>query len=148
MISEIKKLIIDNKEKLGDVPFSHEELKVSKFFHGSPVTNTKLLFFVTLNDKPLCILKMVRDESDNGVIVRESTGIEYLRSIDVSTPKIFFTGEINNLKFLCQEIIAGCPVGQDKQESLIPFVIDFHNKANKIKELHVSDILSVLQGLE
>jgi aminoglycoside phosphotransferase len=148
MIDQIKKIILENKDKFGLADFSANQIKISKFFHGSPLTSTKILFFVSADDKPACLIKMARDVGSNDKLEREIEGLKYFLSLGLNVPKLFFIGEINNLKYICQQIISGHPVGKKDEEKIFPFVAGYHNSVKKIKKIKIADILDDIKDLD
>ncbi len=148
MIKQIKNIIIENKDKFGMGEFSSDQIKVSKFFHGNPSVNTKVLFFISIEKIPLCLIKMVRNADSNDLILRETEGIEYFKSIGLRVPKLFFTGEINDLKYLCQGIVSGQPVGKRSEAEAFRFIAQYNNSVIKAKKIKISSILDMVKNLE
>lgn len=138
MIDEIKKIFSDK----------NKNIKVSKFFHGDPSTNTKVLFFVSQENKSLGIVKMVRKPEENDLIKREIDGINYFKSMGLKVPEILGIGQINGLDYVCQEVLQGMPVGKNEQIKVFPQILNYHKKSKKIKEIKIKEILNSIKTLE
>lgn len=147
MINEIKKIIIDNGKFFGKEYFSEREVHISKFFHGDPATSTKILFFVSVNGEPFCILKTVRKIEQNDIIDREIEGLKHFKSLGMNVP-IFFSGYFNGTKFICQEVVSGRPVGKKNQSDYFPIVAKYHNSVKKLKNIRIAEILDKIKDFD
>jgi len=63
----------------------------------------KFLFFVSCKNRPLCIIKIARSIEFNNIIERELEGMRHFSSIGLHVPKLFFSGQVRELKCVCQE---------------------------------------------
>lgn len=148
MIDEIKNIVIENKKSFNLDNFSLSEIKISKFFHGRPSTSNKVLFFVSLKNNPICLIKMVRDSGDNNLIQREIEGIRYFHSLNLKTPEIFSNGEINGGSYFCQSILRGVPVGKDKEVKVFPDIAKYHKTIPKTEKIKIKKILEPIKTLK
>lgn len=149
MIENIKRLVLENEGVFKkDIDFStaHSSLHVSKFFHGDPRFNKKILFFVSVSGTPLCIFKVARKTLFNDCIKREIAGMsEY--GLPGSTPTVFLSGDIDGQAYVCEEIVTGTPAGISRQKELIPFVLSEHKHAKKGEKIIIEDILDLFKDL-
>lgn len=148
MINQIKNIVIENKDKFDIIDFSSDQIKVSKFFHGNPSFSTKVLFFISIKNTPLCLIKIVRNSGSNDLIIREIEGIKYFHSIGLNVPRIFFTGEINGLRYFCQEIVSGAPVGKVSEKEVFHFIAEYNNSVLKTSKIKISTVLDMVKDLE
>lgn len=147
MIDNIKNIIKENKEELGLNDFSFEEIKVSKFFHGAPSYSTKVIFFISYQNKPICLIKVVRNSEENDLIEREIDGIKHFNFVGLKTPKILGSGKIDNLKYVCQEILPGQPAGKNKEIMIFSKVANYHKSVVKTKKIKIKEILEPIKTL-
>lgn len=136
MIERIKKII------------QGDDLKISKFFHGDPSRNTKILFFVSHLDKPFCIIKIVRSEEENDLILREIDGIKYFGSAGLKVPKIINYGQIDGLNYVAEEILVGMPAGKAAETSIFPAIAGYHKSIVKDRKIKIKTILDSLRELK
>lgn len=148
MIEHIKKIIEEHKNTFKKGDFLATELKVSKFFHGNPSLNTKVLFPVFLRQAPLCILKVVRSVDVNSLLEREIKGLEYFAQSNIKVPQVFFSGQINGLSFVCEEVIGGFPVGKKEESVWLPQVVSYHTSVKKIKKITIGTLLELFDGID
>lgn len=141
MIEKIKSIINSHKEDFENKITT--DIKISKFFHGRPDTNKKVLFFISNSDQPLCIFKIVRDSKFNNVIEREIAGMSAFPDI---APKLFFHGELNGLFYLCEEVVSGSPAGKSREKKLLPFITEFHKNSKKGKSIKINNLLNLFSG--
>jgi hypothetical protein len=147
MINQIKKVIIDNKKQFNIEDINQSDIKVSKFFHGNPSVNTKVLFFISIFNKPICLIKISRKSEFNDFILRETEGIKYFQSINLKTPKVFFDGTVNDLRFICQEVIEGKNISKKEEYLFLKHIINYHSVVKKNKEIKIQEILNLFSGL-
>jgi aminoglycoside phosphotransferase len=138
MIEEIKKIISGVGEG---------EIKVSKFFHGSPSFSSKVLFYATVGGEPACIIKMPRASKDNDMIEREVAGLKHFQSLGLRVPEILSTGQLEGRSFVCQRVVSGQPVGLRNEEKFFPAVAIYHKSVKKGKEIKIKDILQAVESL-
>jgi hypothetical protein len=107
-----------------------DTVHVSKFFHGDPAINKKILFYVSSKGKPFCIFKITRDPKYNDLIDREQQGILAFKS-NITTPRVLLSGKIDGCAYICQGIISGTPLGKKRELSVLPALIGMHLSAKK-----------------
>jgi thiamine kinase-like enzyme len=147
MIDQIKKEIFLNKSKFYIKDFNMEDIRISKFFHGSPVSNNKVIFFVSILNTPLCIMKIVRNKKFNLIIEREIAGMNYFIKNNILTPKIFFSGDISENRYVCEEILNAGPVGKSGEVHALKLVAEYHNNVKKGHKIKISEIISKVNNL-
>jgi len=148
MIEQIKKIIEEHKGTLKKGDFMAADLRVSKFFHGNPSFNTKVLFLVFLHQDPLCILKVARSVDVNPLLEREIKGLEYFAHNNLKVPRMFFSGQINGLSFVCEEVLVGLPVGKKDESIWLPQVVSYHTSVKKIKIITIGTLLELFDGID
>ncbi len=147
MIDQIKKEIFLNKSKFHIKDFNMEDIHISKFFHGSPVSNNKVIFFVSILNTPLCIMKIVRNKKFNLIIEREVAGMNYFAKNNILTPKIFFSGDISENRYVCEEILNTGPVGKSGEVQAFNLVAEYHKGVKKGNKINIGEIISRVNNL-
>ncbi|MDQ5968934.1 MAG: hypothetical protein QG579_91 [Patescibacteria group bacterium] len=144
MIEEIKKIITENKKNLFRSDFFENDLKVSKFFHGRPETNKKIIFYVSVFDKPLCIFKMTRINMYNDIIDREVAGLSAFPNI---SPKLFFHGQLGGLNYMCEEVASGVPVGKSQEVDYLVKVLEWHKNLTRVRQVKIDEIIKLFSNV-
>jgi hypothetical protein len=147
MIHQIKKEIILHKQDFGIDNFEEGDIFVSKFFHGNPATNNKIIFYISVFSKPLCILKISRASTSNSIIEREEKGMGTFESEGLLVPKVFFTGDILGNKYICEELVNALPVGKYNETSAFSLVSEYHKSIKKGKYIRLGDIIEKVKSL-
>ena len=90
---------------------------------------------------------MARDIESNGMIERETEGLKYFSSTGLNTPKIFSTGKMGDLNYVCEEIISGQPVGKRSEAEYFYLVAEYHNSVKKIKKIKIASVSEAIKDL-
>jgi len=110
MIEKITKLIEKNWDSL---PFKYplnnkESLIVTKFCQRIVGQNTKVLFLVTCQEKPICIIKTIRDVRFNEKLKKEKEAQEKIKgSSVVVVPRVYFDGIMDGRYLYAEEVVLG-----------------------------------------
>lgn len=141
MIKQIKTEIVKNQKCFGIKSFEESDVFVSKFFHGNPATNNKIIFYISVFSSPLCILKIPRTSEFNSIVEREDKGMLFFKESGLLVPKVFFKGEILGNKYICEELVNASPVGKYNEIGTFPLVAKYHKSLRKGEEIQLQNII-------
>jgi predicted Ser/Thr protein kinase len=107
MIEELKQLLHQNWISLG-VKDAPQKIRSTKFCQRLAGADTKVLFYVTNNGKPVCILKQMRNAQFNERLKKEAEAQKKLTTKGLNfIPKIYFEGVAERKYTYAEEIIEG-----------------------------------------
>jgi thiamine kinase-like enzyme len=55
---------------------------------------------------------------------------------------------MNGLKYICQEIVSGQPLGKKSQKNFLPFAAGYHNSVQKTKKIKISTVLDAVKNFD
>jgi hypothetical protein len=110
MMDELQALIVQKAGVFGH-PIHASALSFTKFCQRVAAPHTKVLFFVTHEGRPLCIVKMMRSASYNQKLQNEKNVQERACvGKTVRPPKVFFEGMVGDRYVYAEEIVEGIPL--------------------------------------
>lgn len=135
MIDALRTLVDAHREALGlPSSFAPAELSVTKFCQRIVQPHTKVLFFVTFEGRPVCIVKCMRDPSFNERLQTEKSAQASIPpGAGIATPKIYGEGMIEGHYAYLEEVIDALPVSRaalrSREKELIEFVAHFPHRS-------------------
>lgn len=131
MTEKILQLIEEKKDFLPtENPFSKDDVGITKLCQRIASDNTKVLFYVTHRQKPLCIIKIMRSAQYNENLKREGSFQEKLAGAGIDcVPKIYFEGMIDGVYVYAEQVIAGelvsKRIAKKKEEEVVRLIKSF-----------------------
>lgn len=127
MIDELTALIEKNWSKYGRTePYERYRISFTKFCQRVVQPHTKVLYFVTYREAPLCILKTVRGPEYNENLLREAKyQAAAPRTAVLSAPRVFWTDEVRGRAVYAEEYIDALPVSLHDYRALAPEIATF-----------------------
>ncbi len=148
MINELRNIILNNWNTLPhvgeDVPTA-DQLSITKFCQRIVQPHTKVLFLVTFQNKPVCLIKIMRAVRFNKKLEREKKSQQTIKpSGIVYIPQVYFDGYSNGLYFYAEEVIQGLPISRKvalkKEKELVHFSSSFPTYG----EITASNLASII----
>lgn len=110
MTEKIVQLLLEKHRALpfGSLLTDAAQFRITKMCQRIAGYDTKVLFFVSYMEKPICIVKTMRDASYNEKLQHEKISQEKLiqEGID-SVPRVYFDGMINGYYVYGEEVVEG-----------------------------------------
>ncbi len=142
MIEQFKKAIHARSDLFPGI--EEGELGFTKFCQRIAGPDTKVLFFVTHKKKPLCIIKIMRENSFNWRLKQEAETQRRLSEKELNfVPEVYFDGEIDGRYFYAEQVIIGDPLTKhdaQKSEDLIIRTVESFPTSGAIQSLHLYKI--------
>lgn len=131
MIDTLRDIIHRNWKNLDQTePFDPGGLSFTKFCQRIVGEHTKVLFYVTYNKKPLCLLKIMRSAAFNQKLKNEAHAQKTLLHIEPTiVSRIYFEDTVDDLYVYSEEIVPGLPISRarakQKEEEIVSHVTKF-----------------------
>ena len=127
MIDELSALIEKHWSIYGRTePYERYRISFTKFCQRVVQPHTKVLYFVTYREAPLCILKTVRGPEYNENLLREAKyQAAAPRTAVLSAPRVFWTDEVRGRAVYAEEYIDALPVSLHDYRALAPEIATF-----------------------
>ena len=131
MIAALQQVIANNWGQVADGdPCDASSLSLTKFCQRIVQEHTKVLFYVTHKDEPLCILKIMRSPAYNEKLKKEAAAQKELHAHGLRvTPKVLFEDTVDGSYVYAENIVSGSPisrrVGEQKEEEIVSVIQEF-----------------------
>lgn len=124
MIDELHALVINH--------FGTGQLRFTKFCQRIAGPETKVLFFVSKDGAPLCILKVMRSAEYNGMLKREKEAQESVPPYgSCRAPEVYFCGFVQGRYVYAEEVILGLPLTRKQAARHEREIVEFLNSLPK-----------------
>lgn len=141
MIEQFRKMICSRQDIFPGV--EQGSLSFTKFCQRITGPDTKVLFFVTHKSIPICIIKVIREESYDNKLQNEAQTQKSLIAENLEfVPKVYFDGSINGRYFYAEEVMEGRPLSKRDAQKNTQLIIDM------IKSLPTKGLISSAQTRE
>lgn len=128
-------------------PLREEALRFTKFCQRVTRPDSKVLFLVTHQKQPLCIIKTMRSKEKNSLLKSEAKAQKTINThLPNTAPKVFFEGELSNgLYVYAEEVIKSIPVS--RREALLSFkeLARVISKFPTYGEVSVGEVVRVIE---
>jgi hypothetical protein len=127
--------MIDKLEALVEKKFGAGRISFTKFCQRIAGPETKILFFVTCDGKPLCVLKMMRSAVYNETLKREKIAQEHIQPVGkCRVPKVYFDGFVGDRYVYAEEVISGLSISKRTvarhEREIVEFTDSFPKEGN------------------
>jgi len=126
-----------------------DTLSATKFCQRIAARDTKVLFLITYQETPLCIVKVMRDTHFNNQLKREKGAQSNISSYPpIYVPRVYFYDTIDGYYVYAEEVVEGSVITKSKAQAFEKHIVSFVKSFPVYGEVPTQEVADIFHDFD